>query len=514
MAVVVAQTVPYTNPQLELDNPDRWHELLPLIRPTIHSVSSNGGHSVLIDRSSADSKNVRIAAIGSLGNSSSKFLSENGISAIAIEKTGSKSLSARDVGLALTANGVSLPNGLVVLRVAGERKMELHGSDVAEVEVKGELELDHVLSLLLAVDDKIKASFGEIIEFLKLFLKTVTSTTSKFDTQKTGANPSVVHAGSSASFESAKFAVEKDLIQVLRSHTAQEGPVVYSIHYADLNGLSRLENYLLAHEISTYVEEQNLPSHITSSTILDHGEAARGWAISICPVPKRVLAAQAKPSRTASERGSEVPAPMKTHITKASIQLTDKEVRQRIVLGCEMVIKAEPAITEYDTIVGDGDCGYTLRDGAQRVLSFIADVDLAKLPQSLSALIDELETNMGGTSGALYCIFLSALAQSLWDASSFADALVIAQDQLLKYTSARLGDRTMMDCLIPFVTTLKGVRNEHEALEEAKKGVEGTKNLEAKLGRSTYLDESATQGVPDPGAYGLLKLLEGLTLSS
>lgn len=74
----------------------------------------------------------------------------------------------------------------------------------------------------------------------------------KFGTEKTGANPSIVHAGSSASFESAKFAIEKDLIHVLRSHTAQEGPAVYSIHYSDINGLSKLENYLLAHEIFTY----------------------------------------------------------------------------------------------------------------------------------------------------------------------------------------------------------------------------------------------------------------------
>ncbi|KAI9871195.1 MAG: hypothetical protein M1830_003215, partial [Pleopsidium flavum] len=51
-----------------------------------------------------------------------------------------------------------------------------------------------------------------------------------------------------------------------------------------------------------------------------------------------------------------------------------------------------------------------------------------------------------------------------------------------------------------------------EALQKARRGVDGTKQLEAKLGRSAYLDESATKGVPDPGAYGLLKLLEGMTV--
>ena len=49
-----------------------------------------------------------------------------------------------------------------------------------------------------------------------------------------------------------------------------------------------------------------------------------------------------------------------------------------------------------------------------------------------------------------------------------------------------------------------------KALDEASKGVESTKTLQAKLGRSTYLDEKATIGVPDPGAVGVLVLLEGL----
>ncbi len=48
------------------------------------------------------------------------------------------------------------------------------------------------------------------------------------------------------------------------------------------------------------------------------------------------------------------------------------------------------------------------------------------------------------------------------------------------------------------------------ALEEARKGVKGTEKMEAMVGRSSYLDESATRGVPDPGAFGLLMLLEGM----
>jgi hypothetical protein len=124
--------------------------------------------------------------------------------------------------------------------------------------------------------------------------------------------------------------------------------------------------------------------------------------------------------------------------------------------------------------------------------------------------VHDLEVNMGGTSGALYCIFLTALAVSLGREESVPMALGAALGQLCRYTRARLGDRTMMDALIPFVRKFGETGDVEEAVERAREGVEGTKTMEAKLGRSTYLDESATNGVPDPGAYGLLVLLQGM----
>ena len=221
------------------------------------------------------------------------------------------------------------------------------------------------------------------------------------------------------------------------------------------------------------------------------------------------MSAQSPPSNTLAKNVAAAPSAKLGEAT-SKIQFSDSQVRRIITAGCESVIKDEPTITEYDTIVGDGDCGYTLRDGAKQVLHFISTADLSTLPFTLSSLVDDLEVNMGGTSGALYCIFLSSLAQELRTAPTFPDALAGALGHLLKYTRARLGDRTCLDCLIPFVETLQKTGDKGQAFGEAEKGVESTKKLEAKLGRSSYLDESATRGVPDPGAYGLLKLLEGM----
>ena len=132
------------------------------------------------------------------------------------------------------------------------------------------------------------------------------------------------------------------------------------------------------------------------------------------------------------------------------------------------------------------------------------------LPTVVSDLVSQLEIEMGGTSGALYCIYLTALANALATEESIAGAAKAALGELCKYTNARVGDRTKMDALIPFVDGLES-QGVEKALESARKGVDGTKAMSASLGRSTYLDDEAIRGVPDPGAYGLLVLLDGMS---
>lgn len=506
MSLVVEQTIPYSNTQLQLDEWTRWSRLFPLMRPSVKVVEAPTGQPVVIDTSLAKSKDVLIAVIGSSGNFSSKILSESHLAAFTVEQNG-KAISAEELVQALKDTGFPVENGVAVIRIGLKQNLKT-ASGLLELTVEGELMLDHSLSLLLAAKPEAKASFDKIQALLGHFVKSAAKTTSRFHEQKSGSAPSVAHEIDVVAFNSAKSSIDKDLSSLLGPTTSAGSGLVYSAHYSDINGLSRLENNILAHEISEYLANKNLESHITQSTILNNQSQARGWSISLCAIPTEFLTAQAKPSNNlAHTNASTTSKPSK--IT-SKITFSDSRVRKIIVAGCERVIKEEPTITEYDTVVGDGDCGYTLRDGAKQVLSYINKADLSKLPSTLSDLVDDLEVNMGGTSGALYCIFLSSLAQSLREASTFAQALDEALQSLLKYTRARLGDRTCLDCLIPFVETLKKTGDPKKALMGAERGVESTKNLEAKLGRSSYLDESATRGVPDPGAYGLLMLLEGM----
>jgi triose/dihydroxyacetone kinase / FAD-AMP lyase (cyclizing) len=127
---------------------------------------------------------------------------------------------------------------------------------------------------------------------------------------------------------------------------------------------------------------------------------------------------------------------------------------------------------------------------------------------------------MGGTSGALYSIFLSALAASLSasQASSstpevWANAASSALEKLYTYTRARPPSRTLVDPLAAFISALVSAPADVKgALKAATNAAEKTQELEAKAGRAAYVEGSRLKegAVPDPGAWGIKVILEAL----
>ena len=80
--------------------------------------------------------------------------------------------------------------------------------------------------------------------------------TSKFSTGKKNGRPATSLAeGDASGYEEARHAIAKALEQVLQPHLEQKDGVTHSVHYSDVNGLSRLENYILGLEIATYLSE-------------------------------------------------------------------------------------------------------------------------------------------------------------------------------------------------------------------------------------------------------------------
>jgi dihydroxyacetone kinase len=186
--------------------------------------------------------------------------------------------------------------------------------------------------------------------------------------------------------------------------------------------------------------------------------------------------------------------------------------------GLTALLDVEPLVTKYDTIAGDGDCGETLASGANAILKAISDGSI-RFDDAVSAVMDIaeiVEDSMGGTSGGLYSIYLSALGTALKHADSssmseslFSQAASEALHSLYKYTRARIGDRTLIDALAPFVDACKDGQSFEQAVAAAQAGAESTKLLEAKFGRASYVSRKELVEIPDPGAFGLSALLTG-----
>ncbi|KAF9221345.1 dihydroxyacetone kinase [Gyrodon lividus] len=187
--------------------------------------------------------------------------------------------------------------------------------------------------------------------------------------------------------------------------------------------------------------------------------------------------------------------------------------------ACDALVAAEGEITEMDKIAGDGDCGLTLNAGASGVLEALNQGTATgeDVVNSVITISKVAEEKMGGTSGALYSIFFSSLAQALAHSSSetatpevWGNALKTALARLYTYTRARPPSRTLIDPLTAFVDTLPaGLKGAVKAVQDA---TEKTRDIEAKAGRSAYLagEWLKEKRVPDPGAWGVKVIIEAL----
>ncbi|KAJ4370306.1 dihydroxyacetone kinase Dak1 [Didymella sp. IMI 355093] len=246
--------------------------------------------------------------------------------------------------------------------------------------------------------------------------------------------------------------------------------------------------------------------------LLDAPAEASGWsaAISSSTWQKRGHSAQEERHTDAEE------------IQPSTLRIEPTQAQSALKIALKRLVSVEPDVTKYDTIVGDGDCGIGLKRGAESILKML---ETAKSTDDvlilLNNIIQVVEVSMDGTSGAIYAIFLNALAHGLrQNAPSspgpvtpeiWAKALDSSLKSLGKYTPAQPGDRTLIDALHPFVQTLSKTGSIQEAAVAAQKGAQGTKGMKASLGRTVYVGGQGFQEVPDPGAHGLAELLLGLS---
>jgi len=184
----------------------------------------------------------------------------------------------------------------------------------------------------------------------------------------------------------------------------------------------------------------------------------------------------------------------------------DENVAQLVEKACKALIDAKQKLDELDGKVGDADCGSTMASAATKILEMKDSLPLADPKAFCSCLSSLLGKTMGGSSGVLMSIMFMGMAGSLekaegkpWSeagARAFMDGLQAMMDA----GGASEGSRTMLDALCPAAKALSEGGGLAGARDAAAAGVEATKDMAPRAGRSENVPESMWRGVPDPGA--------------
>jgi dihydroxyacetone kinase-like protein len=165
-------------------------------------------------------------------------------------------------------------------------------------------------------------------------------------------------------------------------------------------------------------------------------------------------------------------------------------------------------LVALDTAIGDGDHGTNMDRGMRKAIEKLDSQEQADVGAVLKTVAMALVSSVGGAAGPLYgTLFLqmgTALAgKDEVDLENYAVAWRKGIQGVQARGKAELGDKTMVDALVPGVQALEqasdldtGLRG---AADAAESGMRGTIPLLARKGRASYLGERSI-GHQDPGA--------------
>jgi len=189
------------------------------------------------------------------------------------------------------------------------------------------------------------------------------------------------------------------------------------------------------------------------------------------------------------------------------------------------IANAEDELGRMDAVAGDGDHGRGMVKGTA------AAIEASRGPVNqqcgvatlLRTAGDAWAAKAGGTSGALWGAALSAVGTRLGDqpptitATDLVSALRAGLAALQQLGKANLGDKTMLDALVPFIEALQTeVDNGGElatswekAAKVAETAAKETSRLRPRVGRARPLAERSL-GSPDPGAVSLAMIMTAI----
>jgi len=183
----------------------------------------------------------------------------------------------------------------------------------------------------------------------------------------------------------------------------------------------------------------------------------------------------------------------------------------------------EQMLSKLDSATGDGDHGSAMVSAMNAADKALAEWDKASIQSLLKGVGWGMMCIDGGSTGPLWGSLFMGMSKGAGEAESLdcaamADMFEAGLAKIQKQSKAQVGDKTMMDALIPAVGAIRAAADASASIDQAlaaaadaaAQGAAATCDMQAKFGRARNLGERVI-GHVDPGATSMSLLFKAFS---
>jgi len=185
-----------------------------------------------------------------------------------------------------------------------------------------------------------------------------------------------------------------------------------------------------------------------------------------------------------------------------------------------IIIQNKDEIEKLDQQIGDGDHIFNILRGLEEISKLKDSLIEKSIDQLFKQLGVKIMTTVGGSSGALFATLLIGMSKKynsqLNNTVNLSNMFAEGVESMKKRGKSDIGEKTMLDVLIPVSKELQKLKNEKNLKKIAEqikviaeKGMLSTKDIIATKGRASFLGERSI-GHIDPGAKSSQLAIEAI----
>lgn len=204
----------------------------------------------------------------------------------------------------------------------------------------------------------------------------------------------------------------------------------------------------------------------------------------------------------------------------AKTKITSDDILFALEQMCSDLSAQKDALRELDAQIGDGDLGITMELGCRSLKEGLAALQDADIGTILARSGMNFTKAASSTFGILLASLLMGAGRPVMKQQAIGLANLVevaegAEQGVRNRGKAEVGDKTMLDALVPAVQVIKEANDTGKGIEEAldaaveaaEAGMKSTIPLKSKHGRAAWQGEK-TIGVQDAGATATYLIIE------